>query len=652
MTSKIHSLGALLMFASLSWAQQAPAGLAVKAATSKKIDLTWSGGTAGYTVQRRTLGAAYSDLATVTTASYSDTSVDAYTTYQYQIVANLASGASSPSNQVTVGPPPTGFTVAAQAGAGSDAADNYGYDLSMALDGNGDPAFAFIQQDPNLDDNYKDTQVLFRSWNRAAYRWNAISTVAVVGDAATYYHNTLSLAYDSSTGAFAVFTEQEGDGAFLYTSADGGASWALKTSFIQNDRRATSPVVLLSGGNVYLASIINNVGARYVTGKLSADPSTWQAKTAPVVAGTTEADASVTMAMALDSAGNPGIAYWTDDTGKGYNRVLLYWRPAGSAAPTKIMDSQGVQSDNLSVRMVYRNLNPRVLAFVARSDAAFGVGVHFVKSDNGGASWGSVVVIPPDTDSSTDFPFDLAIDSQDHGAAGFGQNSSSGNFACLGPKLALSTDLTAWKTCGLPNAASAGNFQGYPGAIAMAYGGNDKLLFLWWDTQASPAGIYLYREPPAGQSNTPSISSVVNGATFQSGIVAGSWVTITGAQPCGHFAESGQTPDFVSRQGKPAADQSERDFGEDQRTGRAGLLREPDADQRAGSGGNHRQCKRGSDPQRIDQQYGNGERSGDGAGAVHLLAGGQDVSFGPVQRNLHHCRRSRALRVGAEGKIG
>jgi hypothetical protein len=453
MTSKIHSLGALLMFASISWAQ-APAGLVLKAATSKKIDLTWSGSTASYTVQRRALGASYGDLATVTTASYSDTSVDAYTTYQYQIVANLASGASSPSNQVTVGPPPTGFTVAAQSGAGSEAAGKYGYDLSMALDGNGDPAFAFIQEDPNLDGNYKDTQVLFRSWNRASYSWNPISTVAVIGDAATYFHNTLSLAYDSSTGAFAVFTEQQGGGTFLYTSADGGASWTLKTSFIQTGHRVTSPVVLLSGGNVHLASVIINTGARYVTGKLSADPSTWQAKTAPVVSGTTEADGAITIAMALDSAGNPGIAYWTDDTGKGYNRVLLYWRPAGSAAPTKILDSQGMQSDNLSVRMAYRNLNPRVLAFVARSDAAFGVGVHFVKSDNGGASWGNVVVIPPDTGSSTDFPFDLAIDSQDHGAAGFGQNSSSGSNACVGPKLALSTDLTTWKTCGLPNAAA------------------------------------------------------------------------------------------------------------------------------------------------------------------------------------------------------
>src|ERR1035437_9229112 len=206
------SLGKVLLLAAITgvsaWAQ-APTGLSVKVATSKKIDLAWSGAAAGYTVQRRTLGGTYGNVATATTAAYSDTAIDAYTTYQYQIVANLASGASSPSNQVTVGPPPAGFSVAAQApGApGSDAANNYGYDLSMALDGNGDPAFAFVQQDPNLDNDYSDTQVLFRSWNRATYTWNPVVKVGAIGDNATSFRNTVSLAYDCSTGVFAVFTE-------------------------------------------------------------------------------------------------------------------------------------------------------------------------------------------------------------------------------------------------------------------------------------------------------------------------------------------------------------------------------------------------------------------------------------------------------------
>src|SRR5262245_6438824 len=91
-------------------AAQAPTGLTVKGATSKRIDLTWTGSSAGYTVQRRVLGGSFADAASVTTSTYSDSAADPYTTYQYQVLASLTSGASAPSNSVTVGPPPSGFT--------------------------------------------------------------------------------------------------------------------------------------------------------------------------------------------------------------------------------------------------------------------------------------------------------------------------------------------------------------------------------------------------------------------------------------------------------------------------------------------------------------------------------------------------------------
>src|SRR5207237_3870463 len=90
---------------------QAPTGLTVRTATNKRVDLAWSGTASGYTVQRRALGGTFANLAAnVTATTYSDTTIDAYTTYQYQVLANLASGNPPPSVQVTVGPPPSGFT--------------------------------------------------------------------------------------------------------------------------------------------------------------------------------------------------------------------------------------------------------------------------------------------------------------------------------------------------------------------------------------------------------------------------------------------------------------------------------------------------------------------------------------------------------------
>src|SRR5262249_4382001 len=97
---------------------------------------------------------------------------------------------------------------------------------------------------------------------------------------------------------------------------------------------------------------------------------------------------------------------------------------------------------------------------------------------------------------------------------------------CGFPKFSRSNDFVTWKTCDVANNLQATqNYSVYPGAVQVVYGANDKLNFLWWDDD----GIDMYREPPASAVSGPSISSVVNNATNQTGIVAGWWVTIYGA---------------------------------------------------------------------------------------------------------------------------
>jgi uncharacterized protein (TIGR03437 family) len=504
--------------------------LNVTAATSKRVDLSWTGTGGSYNVQRRVLGSTYSTVATVTNSTYSDTQIDAYTTYEYQVTA----GASAVSNSVRVGPPPAGLTAAAPAPLlGSTPSDKYGYDLSLVLDGNGDPAFLFGWGDPNGDTDWVDSVLLFRSWNRAKYAWNPVVTVAKIGDALTYFHQTTSLAYDSSTGAFAAAAEDENQNVNIYASTDGGATWSKKKTYAQVDGGVTwsAPSIAMAGGNIHIAVVASTNGMHYTTGRLSADSTTWTDKTAPKPTGTDDARQSITTSLALDSAGNPAIAYWADDTKVSYNEVLLFWKPAGAAAPVRAMDSQGQQSDNLSLKLAFFNLNPRILSYVQRSDADFGVDVHFVRSDDGGITWQTPVVIPPDGNSSSDAPFDLTLNSKGEAAASFGQNSGSGDAVCGSPKLSRSTDLVHWTTCAIANTSITGNFGSYPGAIQLAFGGNDKLYLLWWetgDTQAN-SGILMYREPPASAVTGPSISSVVDGASFRQGIVAGSWVTIQGA---------------------------------------------------------------------------------------------------------------------------
>jgi uncharacterized protein (TIGR03437 family) len=509
---------------------QAPGGLTVKTATSKRVDLSWSGGSPSYTVQRRVLGGSYSNIAgNVTTTTYSDTAIDAFTTYQYQIIGNLASGASSPSNQVTVGPPPQGFTnaVPAPGASGSTVNDRFAYDLTMTLDSNGDPAFAFIFYDPNGDSDAADSRLEFRSWNRALYKWNDIVDVvkAIGGDTTSHFTLTQQLVYDAGISTFVLATELT-DAAYnaqvvIYTSTD-GVAWTKKTSYAQ----ASVPSVAMSGGTIHLAYLDNSAGLKYVTGKLSADPTTWQSRGEIRVPGVSPARGSTTPSIAVDSAGNPGIAWIAENSIGDFNMYVMFWRPAGGAVPVKAYDSQGHGTDAPAVKLVFSGTNPRILGALMRGDAEFGVTLRAVKSDDGGATWKAPVVIPPDGHSSTDYPFDLAVDSQGRGIIAFGQNGGSGDAVCGNPKIARSNDFVTWKTCDVVNDVKiTGNYSVYPGSVQAVFGGNDKVYLMWWDDD----GIDLYREPPAGAITGPNISSVVNGATFQPGIVAGSWTTILGA---------------------------------------------------------------------------------------------------------------------------
>ncbi len=511
----------------------AQTNLTVKTATSKRVDLTWTGTASSYTVQRAVLGASFATIGTSTTASYTDTTIDPYTTYRYQVVA------SATSNPVTVGPPPAGFSVAAAppGSAASGIVSNYGYNLSMTLDGNGDPAFAWIFYDPNQDSVADDSQLLFRSWNRALYKWNDVVKVAVVGDAATTFRQTVSLAYDTSTGTWGLASETDLSASIVLYTSTNGTTWTLKQTFNSGQSSTAGPSLALANGNIYFAYVIGNQGLRYVTGVLSNPSSSWTAKFAPKPAGSDVAQSNVTPSLALDSAGVPAIAYWAPDETESYNNIIFFWRPAGTAAPVKVADTQGRQSDELAIQLLFAGTQPRIFFYGQRSDADFGVGDHFVRSDDGGATWKTPVVIPPDGDSSTDYPFWGAVDSHGDIALAYGRNSGSGDSVCGNPKLSKSTDMVHFTTCAAADVSVTGDFDSYPGSIALAYGANDKLYMMWWQQgdSATGNGLLMWREPPAGTGTAPVINTdgtgVMNGATNipNSTIVAGSWVTIKGA---------------------------------------------------------------------------------------------------------------------------
>ena len=87
---------------------------------------------------------------TVDGAKATDSQIDAFATYIYRVRATDAANAfSAPSNEVTVGPPPVGFSsiVAAPKAMQEHDPQQFAGQLRMVLDANGDPAFAYITYD-------------------------------------------------------------------------------------------------------------------------------------------------------------------------------------------------------------------------------------------------------------------------------------------------------------------------------------------------------------------------------------------------------------------------------------------------------------------------------------------------------------------------
>jgi uncharacterized protein (TIGR03437 family) len=543
---QIPACAIILCIASLPASAQAPTGLTVKSATSSQVALSWTGTAPAYTVQRAPVGGAQVNIATVSTTTYTDTQVDPGLQFTYQVIAGTTGTAAS--NAVTTGPPPAGLSIPAPSPAiGPDPSPKYGANITMTLDGNGDPAFAFLWLDPNNTNKSDQSLLMFRSWNRAQAAWNPLAKVGVVGDVSSNSAATTSLAYDSGTKTFAVASNDFTGALRLYVSTDGGLTFSLKQTFSKFNNATTSPSLALASGNLHLSMNVENTGIVYVTGNLSADPATWTLKVVPAVKDVDIALHGVMTSLALDATGNPAIAFWASDLtpGQSYNSILLLWKPAGTASPVKVLDSQNNQSDEVAVKLSFYGNNPRVVAFVARPGfAALGQGVQFARSDDGGATWRQPVAITPDGHSSTDYPFDMAFDSKGNGAILFGQNSGAGDTTCPSPKLARSSDLVNWTTCGVAN--DLGNFGNFPGGLNLAFQTNDKIYAMWWNQDVLAAsGVILYREPPPNQPSAPVISAVQDAESSGTSIVPGSWVAIYGANMAGTtrtWAES----DFVT----------------------------------------------------------------------------------------------------------
>lgn len=309
--------------------------LSVRAATTKKVELAWTGGKPGAAVERQAVTKPFEKIGDASADTFADEKIAAYGTYKYRLRAVDGSF----SNVVTVGPPPMGVNVVAAVPKGLDPA-NFGAAASIALDENGDPAVAFVWVDPNGDKNREDTGVYLSHWNRAKYVWNAPVLVEVAGDT-----RLVALTCDPASKSCAIAYSREGqEGARVSISRDAGATWKSTTVAADVDGTTSSVAIAQKDGHWFLV-VTSNRGMRFLSGATQDDASSWRSQTPPSAGGNVQAKAS----LAVNSAGSAIVAYWVKPE-KGDNDQIVLWSPAsGEVTPAVDSNQQSCEDPDVKI---------------------------------------------------------------------------------------------------------------------------------------------------------------------------------------------------------------------------------------------------------------------------------------------------------------
>jgi len=433
-------------------------------------------------------------------ATTEDKSVEPFTTYIYRVRAAGANGAlSTPSNEVTVGPPPVGFSQILTEPKDLMDPGQFARGITMTLDANDDPAIAYLFVDPDNNNDEADSTLHFISWSRTQYRWNPPVTVRAVGaNDWDIPRNGLSLARDTGANLFGLAHMVKNSELHVAFSDDGGVRWRDVIVAKAEENGLGAPSLALDKGQVFLA--YNEDGgdghryARFRTGAAADAPEKWTTSTAPLLEKTWDARRPG-LSVALDGAGKPALLYWLNPA-EGYNMTLAFWRP-GEKSAVKVTDSADFQSDSTDSKLAIKGNEASVVAYVRRDNDFFNAAhqVWYARSTDGGATWTPVVPLPNDGMNSMGAPVTVALDSRGRPAAtAWVDGGNNSDTRCGQPKLIRQADRGAWTICAPETNGAPTKDVRIP---MLAFPSNDKLYFVFRTRGEAPTlkpGLLLWRE--------------------------------------------------------------------------------------------------------------------------------------------------------------
>jgi hypothetical protein len=478
----------------------APTNLVVTSATNSSVQLSWTAAQPqppGFLVERKTLGGTYAPVpnipdAGLAAAAYVDSSIDPFTTYVYRVSATSLNGASAPSNEVTVGPPPVGYNMASPVPV--NGAGFWGQQVQMVLDANGDPALGFVYIVGDDDMDFSASAVYFVSWNRAQYSWNPAVKVAFVNNIRLPSpQSTISLARDpiNNTFGFAYLNGNDLQRLDLSLSTDGGVTWSPSTVITNTGYQLQHIALALYGGQGFLVYNQAFQGLTYRTGSQTTPPARWTVAPVPAPPGVSGSPRPE-FSLAVDNTGAPGVAYWyLPNTGS--SSVLAFWRP-GSANSAVVTDTAGAPNDQVACDLTFFGALPRIAMFAQRDKTSSLVWTS--ASSDGGVTWAAPVNVPDDGRAVTGNYISIASGSMGQGALVSELITNNVGAQCGLPKLSVSPDFSSWTTC-----SPTGNQppQTTPSFIKVLFAPNDLLYVAFDNTNFNTAtlknGVVVWRQP-------------------------------------------------------------------------------------------------------------------------------------------------------------
>jgi hypothetical protein len=397
--------------------------------------------------------------------------------------------------------PPLRFSNALVLDAGAAATSQLGVSVALTLDQHGQPLLAALAVDPSGDGNREDDRLVFTRWlgvpaadaGRGAFIEPVIiETVGAIDISDP--NRQISLSRDDVTGRIGIaYVAQQG--IRLGLSDDDGLNWSLETASATPGATVSNPQLVLHDGRTHLAYVED----QKIVYRTRAGKALFQDQAVPLV-GDATSHLALPLSMALDDAGNVGLAYFVGAPGT----RLAFWRP-GTTTANQIADAALVDNaapaKKPSVTLTFLGALPRAAYHLLTSTDVTAAQLWFsAATDAAGATWGTPVGIPrygaTAAPEGTHWYQGLAVDADRvFIGAFFALTPSTPLQQCRGPRTSVSTNGTAFTTCS-PDMATFG-FAGQWMNVAR-HGAKKATMAFFYDPRANPfikSGVVLWREP-------------------------------------------------------------------------------------------------------------------------------------------------------------